>query len=59
MCIRDSDDPNEGKAITVTTQVMGPDAEGNDTDWVPETEVTIPAGETMTAAALTLSLIHI
>ena len=47
------DDPNEGKAITVTTQVTGPDAEGNDTDWVPETEVTIPAGETMTAAALT------
>lgn len=52
------DDPNEGKAITVTTQVMGPDAEGNDTDWVPETEVTIPAGETMTAAALTKKVLE-
>ena len=47
------DDPNEGKAITVTAQVTGPDSEGNDADWVPQTEVTIPAGETMTAAALT------
>ena len=52
------DDPNEGKAITVTTQVTGPDAEGNDTDWVPETEVTIPAGETMTAAALTKKVLE-
>ena len=52
------DDPNEGKAITVTTQVMGPDAEGNNTDWVPETEVTIPAGETMTAAALTKKVLE-
>lgn len=52
------DDPNEGEAITVTTQVMGPDAEGNDTDWVPETEVTIPAGETMTAAALTKKVLE-
>ena len=52
------DDPNEGKAITVTTQITGPDAEGNDTDWVPETEVTIPAGETMTAAALTKKVLE-
>ena len=52
------DDPNEGKAITVTTQVTGPDAEGIDTDWVPETEVTIPAGETMTAAALTKKVLE-
>ena len=52
------DDPNEGKAITVTTQVTGPDAEGNDTDWVPETEVTFPAGETMTAAALTKKVLE-
>ena len=52
------DDPNEGKAITVTTQVTGPDAEGNDTDWVSETEVTIPAGETMTAAALTKKVLE-
>ena len=52
------DDPNEGKDITVTTQVTGPDAEGNDTDWVPETEVTIPAGETMTAAALTKKVLE-
>ena len=52
------DDPNEGKAITVTAQVTGPDAEGNDVDWVPETEVTIPAGETMTAAALTKKVLE-
>ena len=52
------DDPNEGKDITVTAQVTGPDAEGNDVDWVPETEVTIPAGETMTAAALTKKVLE-
>lgn len=52
------DDPNEGKAITVTAQVTGPDAEGNDADWVPQTEVTIPAGETMTAAALTKQVLE-
>ena len=52
------DDPNEGKAITVTAQVTGPDTEGNDADWVPQTEVTIPAGETMTAAALTKQVLE-
>ena len=52
------DDPNEDKAITVTTRVMGPDVEGNDVDWVPEAEVTIPAGETMTAAALTKKVLE-
>jgi len=52
------DDPNEGKAITVTAQVKGPDTEGNDADWVPQTEVTIPAGETMTAAALTKQVLE-
>lgn len=52
------DDPNEGKAITVTAQVTGPDTEGNDVDWVPQTEVTIPAGETMTAAALTKQVLE-
>lgn len=52
------DDPNEGKAITVTAQVTGPDTEGNDANWVPQTEVTIPAGETMTAAALTKQVLE-
>lgn len=52
------DDPNEGKAITVTAQVTGPDTEGNDADWVPQTEVTIPVGETMTAAALTKQVLE-
>ena len=52
------DDPNEGKAITVTAQVTGPDTEGNDADWVPQTEATIPAGETMTAAALTKQVLE-
>ena len=52
------DDPNEGKAITVTARVTGPDTEGNDADWVPQTEVTIPAGETMTAAALTKQVLE-
>ena len=52
------DDPNEGKAITVTAQVTSPDTEGNDADWVPQTEVTIPAGETMTAAALTKQVLE-
>ena len=52
------DDPNEGKAIIVTAQVTGPDTEGNDADWVPQTEVTIPAGETMTAAALTKQVLE-
>ena len=52
------DDPNEGKAITVTAQVTGPGTEGNDADWVPQTEVTIPAGETMTAAALTKQVLE-
>ena len=52
------DDPNEGKAITVTAQVTGPDTEGNDADWVPQTEVTIPAGEAMTAVALTKQVLE-
>ena len=52
------DDPNEGKAITVTARVTGPDTEGNDADWVSQTEVTIPAGETMTAAALTKQVLE-
>ena len=52
------DDPNEGKAIAVTAQVTGPDTEGNDANWVPQTEVTIPAGETMTAAALTKQVLE-
>lgn len=52
------DDPNEGKDIVATAKVVGPDAEGNSVEWVPQTEVTIPAGETMTAAELTKKVLE-
>ena len=53
-----ADDPNDGKDITVSAKVTGPDASGNEVDWVGRTEVTIPAGESWNAAELTKKVLE-
>ena len=52
------DDPNEGKTITTTAEVIGPDAQGKDTTWVPKTEIQLPADEDVNAAELTKKVLE-
>ena len=52
------DDPNEGKTITTTAEVIGPDAQGKDATWVPKTEIQLPADEDVNAAELTKKVLE-